>query len=86
MSSSLTASSAVLPYTHAEAVTPSDSADFTGGLCRAIYVGVSGDVAIIMEDDSAGVTLKSMPIGLYALRAKRVKSTGTTATNIIALF
>lgn len=85
MPSSISASVANMPYTHLEAVTPSDTVSFTGGMCRALYIGVAGDVTVLAEDDSTAVLLKSCPVGLIAIRAKRVNSTGTAATNIVAL-
>ena len=53
---------------------------------RALYVGVAGNVTVVMKDDTTlgfvGVTAGSF----LPIRPKRVKSTGTTATNIIALY
>lgn len=61
------------------AVTPSD----TGlvGPCMALYVGVTGDVAVKYSPGGASVVFKSVPVG-----AAIVMSTGTTATNIVAIF
>lgn len=82
---SLTASASQMPYTHLEAVTPSDTVALTGGMCRALYIGVAGDVTVLAEDDTTAVLLKACPVGLIAIRAKRVNATGTAATNIVAL-
>lgn len=66
------------------AVTKSDTTIVN---CDALYVGGVGDVAIIASDDSAAVTLPSVPAGaLLPIACKKVMSTGTTATNIVALF
>lgn len=67
------------------AVTPSDSTDIVGGPCRALYVGVTGDVVWVGVDD-VPVTIKAAAVGYHPLIAKRVNSTSTTATNIVALF
>lgn len=67
------------------AVTKSDSADFAGGVARGLYVGVSGDVAVVGVDDTA-VTFKALAVGYHPLVCKRVNSTATTATDIVALF
>jgi hypothetical protein len=73
------------PVTGMDAVTPSDTIDLPGGTCRAIWAGVAGNVAIIAADDSAAVTLKGVPAGQWTpVQAKRVMSTNTTATDIVA--
>jgi hypothetical protein len=63
------------------AITPNDSTDIT--VCRAIYVGGSGDIKINGADGVA-VTFIGVPAGWFPCRAVRVWSTGTTATNLIA--
>lgn len=74
------------PAEHAAAVTPNDSADLAT-TSRALYVGTGGDVAVILADDSAAVTLVSVPAGsVLPVRAKRVMDTGTSATNIVAMW
>lgn len=76
------ASSAIM----AEVVTKSDTVNFTNGLCRALYVGGAGDVAIVFQDDSV-VTFSSVPAGTQLMvRAKRINSTNTTATLMVAMF
>lgn len=67
-------------------VTPSDSADIKGGQrTRGLYVGGSGNLAIRM--DEGDITFVGVVGGnVYPFRTKRVLLTGTTATNIIALF
>ena len=69
-----------------EAVTPSDSAELTN-VTTSIYIGGAGNLAVVMQDGSA-FTLVALPVGtmLKNFRAKQVKSTGTTATNIVALW
>lgn len=72
------------PATHAEAVTPSDANDLVR-VSRALYVGGAGDVAIVTRDGS-GVILSAVPAGtVLPVRVTRVKSTGTTATLLVAL-
>lgn len=68
----------------AAAVTPSDSGAIatTSGL----YIGVSGDVTVDMEDRGANVLFKAVPVGVLWVAANRVYATGTTATNILALY
>lgn len=83
-SSYLGASSMSYPAEHAEAVTPSDSTDLVV-VSRALYVGVTGDVAVVMASGAA-VTFVGVAAGsLLPIRVSRVKATATTATSILAL-
>lgn len=72
------------PYTHASAVTKSDTDDVGTHMTRAIYVGVAGDVVAIMAGGET-VTFKAMPVGLHRIRVSRIKA-ATAATDIIALW
>jgi hypothetical protein len=67
-------------------VTPHDTNNQNLSGCRALWIGVAGNVAIIAEDDTAAVTLVGVSIGLLPVKAKRVMATNTTATTIVALF
>lgn len=80
----------------AYAVVPSDSQDLpasssTPSYAKALYVGVTGDVVVVTAGDQSNggqgtaVTFKSHPIGYMPVQVRRVLSTGTTATNILAL-
>jgi hypothetical protein len=71
------------PATKATPVTPSDSTDLSYP-CRALYVGATGDVTAVVN--GAAVLFKAVPVGILPVRVSRVNSTGTTATNIVALF
>lgn len=78
-------SSGESPSASAFAITPSDSVDLTKAI-RGIYIGGAGNLSVILEDDSVEVTLTGVVAGsIYPLRAKRVRSTGTTATSLIGL-
>ena len=70
-------------YTGAAAVTPSDATILSG--VRGLYVGVSGDVAVVTADKAASVIFKSAPVGILPIEATKVLATGTTATNILSL-
>jgi hypothetical protein len=72
------------PYRNAAAITPSDTTDLPQTTLK-LYVGVAGDVAVIMANGAA-VTFHAMPVGMHAIQIARVKATGTTATNLIALW
>jgi hypothetical protein len=65
------------------AVSPSDSNDLND-LPRALWVGGAGDVALALP--SGNVVLKGVQAGtLISIRPIRVRATGTTATDIVAL-
>lgn len=79
---------------HAAAVTPSDST-LVGGNgnaqqvngTRYLYVGGTGDVTVDTVGGETSITFKAVPVGtLLAIRAIRVHATGTTATNIVAMW
>lgn len=69
----------------ASAVTPSDTVPFSTPTA-ALYIGVSGDVKILLANDSAAVVFKAVPVGPLYVQALQVFATGTTATNILALY
>jgi hypothetical protein len=72
------------PARSGEAVTPSDSADLTN-VSRALWVGTGGDLTVTMQDGST-VALLNVPDGsLLPICVSRVKLTGTSATDIVAL-
>jgi hypothetical protein len=68
-------------------VTPADGTDLANGTCDALWSGSGGDIAVIAEDDSAAVVMTDVPAGsVLPVRAKRVRATGTTATDIVAMY
>lgn len=76
--------------TRAVSITPSDSADLTmtSGVnkTKGVYVGLTGDLKVTMADGST-VTFSSLSGGIvHPLSVKRIWSTGTTATGIIAVY
>lgn len=75
------------PAIGAIAVTPSDSADITGGPCRALYVGVTGNISVTFQNGQTAF-FENVPVGWFPVCAKRVNATTggtTTATKIIAM-
>ena len=73
------------PAEFAEAVTPSNTADLDS-VPRALYVGTGGDLSVNMPD-GATITFKNYPSGaFFPVRVARVNATGTTATDIVALY
>lgn len=72
------------PGREAFAVTPSDSTSYTN-IARALYVGSGGTVALVTTRDAV-VTFTGLTGGtILPVWHKRVNSTGTTATNLVAL-
>jgi hypothetical protein len=67
------------------AVTPHDTNEL-GSIPKALYIGTGGNVVLRGIESTADVTFKNLPSGYtLCVRAKLVKSTGTTASDIVAL-
>lgn len=79
------AASADAPARRAAAVTPHDSNDL-GVFAKALYLGQGGDLRLIPAGGAEAVTLKNHAPGYVAMQARRVLATGTTASQIVALF
>lgn len=74
------------PADEAVAVTPSDTVALVAP-SRWLYVGVSGDVTVDMATTGATILFKAVPAGeLLPISVIRVRATGTTATQIVALY
>jgi len=72
------------PYANAVAVATSDTFDLSD-VTRAIYVGGTGDVTCTIG--GSDVLFKAVPVGtLLRIRTSRVKASGTTATQMVALW
>lgn len=72
------------PAVAAVAVTPNDSTALTK-TSRAVYVGGAGNLTVTMAD-GVDVVFNSVPAGfILPIRVTYVKSTGTTATNIVSM-
>lgn len=73
----------LLTPSKAFAVTPSDSTvlDLVG-----IYVGTTGNVAVLPYGNTVAVTFDTVPAGaIIPLKITKVMSTNTTASNIVGL-
>jgi hypothetical protein len=53
---------------------------------RALYIGVGGDLAVVMADATAPITFANVPAGIFPIQVKQVYTTGTAASQIIALY
>lgn len=70
----------------AVSVIPNDSTDLTNGITKGIYVGVSGNLSITMADGT-NVQFVNLASGIiHPIQCKRVRSSSTTATNILAVY
>ena len=70
----------------AVAVTPNDSVDLAVTPTKGIYVGGSGDLKVTLENGDV-VTFMSLSSGMiHPIAVKRIWATGTTATNILAVY
>lgn len=71
------------PAQDAESITPSDTGAIASA--RGLFVGTGGDVKVDMEAGTT-ITFSNVISGtLLPVKAIRVYSTGTTASNIVAL-
>lgn len=70
------------PAFGAYAVTPHDT---NANAARALYIGVSGDVAVVTRGRTTSVVFKSVPVGILPVQVSKVLATGTTATDILGL-
>ena len=73
------------PFVSWAAITPSDTVNMPAG-CRSVYVGGAGNIAALSWDDKL-VTFTAVPVGtVLPIQAKRINTTNTTATLLIALY
>lgn len=81
------ATSDITSIKHAAAFTPSgDVTDLTSGPTRGVYVGASGNLAVIFvgDKDADTVTLVGLAAGIWhPIQVRRILQTGTTATGIV---
>ena len=73
------------PAELAEAVTPSDSANLSR-LCRGLYVGGAGDVAVKDLSGNSVTLVGALAGSVLPIRCVQLLSTGTSATNVVALY
>jgi len=73
-------------FSNGAAVVPNDATDLQY-CANAIYVGAAGDLVVNMKGVGDSLTFKAVPAGTTLfIRAARVKATGTTATQLVALW
>jgi len=73
------------PAQWAETITPSDTVNLRA-VSRAIYVGVAGDVAAVMQNGDVATFVGVTAGSILPIRAIRINSTNTTATTMLNLY
>lgn len=74
------------PAISAVAVTPDNSNDLSVIPARALWIGTAGDVSVDPADGANTAVVFKNASGLLPVSVKRVRSTNTTASNIVALY
>lgn len=64
-------------------VSSADQALIAG--CRGLYIGTTGDVKVDMPN-ATGITFTAVPVGVLPVQATKVYESGTTASDIVALY
>ena len=72
------------PAKSLRAVTPNDTNELEY-VAKALFIGTGGTLSLIAQEDTAAVSLTVVAGQIVPVRAKIVRSTGTTATGIVAL-
>jgi hypothetical protein len=76
----------MIPAANCVSVTPNDGADLANNT-RGLMVSVAGDVKVDFVTTGSAIVLTGLLAGVvYPLQIKRVYSTSTTATGILALY
>ncbi len=79
---------AISAFSLGAAVTPSNTAQLPDDT-HALYIGGAGNVTVVFAEDATAtpVTFTAVPVGaILPLSVIQVMATGTTATNIVALY
>ena len=87
MSGAYRTANATVSAHDAKAVTLSDSTVIP--ITRSLYIGTSGDITVRMADANTSttyVTFAAVPAGVFPIQVDMVRVTGTTASNIVAMY
>lgn len=71
------------PARYGAAVTPSNSVNLPAPT-RGLFIGTAGNLSVEMANGT--VTFTGVAVGIFPIQCTRVNATGTTATNIVALW
>lgn len=81
----LSADSVSSPARNCVAVVPNDANDLSV-VTKALYVGTGGNIVVRTVDATADVTFSNVPTGtVLPVRARAIRATGTTASQIVGL-
>jgi hypothetical protein len=74
------------PGRSAVAVVTSDVADLTD-IPKVLFIGTAGNISVDPVDGPGTAVIFKVPQGVFdAVRVKRVRATGTTAADIVAIY
>ncbi len=73
------------PAQRAFTITPSDAVDLAAET-RGLWVGASGDLALVLASGDEVIVAGAVGGTLLPLRVRRVKATGTTASQLVGLY
>lgn len=68
------------------AITPSDTVNYSEGVAKGIYVGVTGNVSAIKRNGDTVLFVNAQQGSILPIFTIRVNATNTTATDLIALY
>lgn len=75
------------PARNSYAITPHDTNEIGTYLPKGLYVGTGGTIVMLLDEDKVASTFVNVPDGaVLPVRARIVQSTGTTASDILALY
>lgn len=81
----LSADSVSSPARNCVAIVPNDATDLLV-VTKAIYVGTGGNIVLRTIEGAADVTFANVPTGtVLPIRARAIRATGTTASQIVGL-
>lgn len=73
------------PARNGFAIVPSDGTELPE-LPKGVYVGTGGDISMQLIDATDDVTFRNVPSGcILDVRARFVRNTGTTASDLVGL-
>ena len=73
-------------YLVAQAESASDTTNFRYGTADALYIGGTGNVTVVLENDVAVLFAGAVVGTILPLRIKRVNSTNTAGSGYVALY
>lgn len=87
MSGAYRTANATVSAHNAVSVTASDATVIP--VTRSLYIGTSGDITVRMADANTPttyVTFVGVPAGTFPIQVDMIRATGTTASNIVAMY